>query len=31
VGYRRYNTNDYWRRRHLTNGTRYNRVWRNRY
>jgi len=26
VGYRRYNTNDYWRRRHLT-GTRY-RVWR---
>ena len=31
VGYRRYNTNDYWRRRHLSDGTRYNRVWRNRY
>ena len=30
VGYRRYNTNDYWRRRHLTYGTRYNRVWRDR-
>ena len=30
VGYRRYNTNDYWRRRHLSNGTRYNRVWRDR-
>lgn len=28
VGYRRYNTSDYWRRRHLTN-TRY-RVWRDR-
>jgi hypothetical protein len=31
VGYRRYNMNDYWRRRHITNGTRYNRVWRDRY
>ena len=30
VGYRRYNTSDYWRRRHLSNGTRTNRVWRNR-
>lgn len=28
VGYRRYNTNDYWRRRHLTYGTRYGRTWR---
>ena len=29
VGYRRrYNTNDYWQRRHLTNGTRYDRRWR---
>ena len=28
VGYRRQNMNDYWRRRHLTYGTRYNRVWR---
>src|SRR5258705_13574812 len=24
VGYQRYNMNDYWRRRHVTNGTRYN-------
>lgn len=28
VGYRRYNTNDYWRRRHLSYGTRYDRRWR---
>jgi len=26
VGYRRYNTNDYWRRRHVTYGTRYGRT-----
>lgn len=31
VGFRnRYSTNDYWNRRHLTDRTRYNRVWRDR-
>lgn len=30
VGYRRPSTNDYWRRRHLSNGPRYNRGWRDR-
>lgn len=30
VGYRRYNMSDYWRQRHLSNGTRYNRVWHDR-
>lgn len=28
VGYRRYSTNDYWRRRHLVYGTRNGRTWR---
>jgi hypothetical protein len=30
VGYRRYYMNDYWRRRHLTYRTQYNRPWRDR-
>jgi len=30
VGYQRYNMNDYWRSRHLTYRTRYDRAWRDR-